>query len=75
MKDDSTSRTMRQEYDFSKDERGKFHQEDARLVLPVYLEEDVQATSMSGQNRRGMEVSQLVNKMLRRDIALIETVK
>ena len=32
---------MRQEYDFSKGERGRFYHESAKLNLPVYLEEDV----------------------------------
>ncbi len=66
---------MRQEYDFSKGERGKFYQENTRLILPVYLEEDVQRYLDERAESNGMEVSQLVNEMLRRDIALIETVK
>jgi hypothetical protein len=66
---------MRQEYDFSKGERGKFYHEDARLILPVYLEEDVQRYLDERAESKGMDVSQLVNEMLRRDIALIETVK
>jgi hypothetical protein len=32
---------MRDEYDFSKGERGKFFNPDAQLNLPVYLDEDV----------------------------------
>ena len=47
----------------------------ARLILPVYLEEDVQRYLDERAESKGMEVSQLVNEMLRRDIALIETVK
>ncbi len=66
---------MRQEYDFSKGERRKFYQENARLALPVYLEEDVQRYLGERAESKGMDVSQLVNEMLRRDIALIETVK
>ena len=66
---------MRQEYHFSKGERAKFYRENARLVLPVYLEEDVQRYLNERAESKGMEVSQLVNEMLRRDIALIETVK
>ena len=66
---------MRQEYDFSKGERGKFYYENARLIRPVYLEEDVQLYLDEQAESKGMEVSQLVNEMLRRDIALIETAK
>ncbi|MCY4374861.1 MAG: hypothetical protein OXC31_13905 [Spirochaetaceae bacterium] len=53
---------MRQEYDFSKDERGKFYQEDARLILPVYLEEDVQRYLDERAESKGMEVFQLVKR-------------
>ena len=43
---------MRQEYDFSKGEHGKFFHENARLILPVYLEEDVQRYLDERQNQR-----------------------
>ena len=32
---------MKKEYDFSKEERGKFYRSDAKLNLPVYLEPDL----------------------------------
>lgn len=66
---------MRQEYDFSKGERGRFHHESAKLNLPVYLEEDVRRYLDERAESKGVEVTQLVNEMLRQDIALIETVK
>ena len=66
---------MRQEYDFSKGERGKFYHEDVKLNLPVYLEQDVRRYLDECAESKGMEVSQLVNEVLRRDIALIEIVK
>jgi hypothetical protein len=34
---------MRDEYDFSKGERGKFYKPDAQLNLPVYLDDEVRA--------------------------------
>ena len=34
---------MKKEYDFSKAVRGKFYRKDAKIILPVYLEQDVQA--------------------------------
>ena len=66
---------MRQEYDFSRGERGKFYHEDVKLNLPVYLEQDVRRYLDERAKSKGMEVSQLVNEMLRREIALIEIVK
>lgn len=32
---------MRKEYDFSKGERGKFFHKDAKLNLPVYLDDEI----------------------------------
>ena len=66
---------MKREYDFSKGERGKFFQADARLNLPVYLDEEVQSYLQERAIAKGTEVSQLVNEMLRQDIKLIEVVK
>jgi len=66
---------MKQEYDFSKGERGKFFRENARLNLPVYLDEEVQSYLQERAKAKGTEVVQLVNEMLRQDIKLIEAVK
>lgn len=66
---------MKQEYDFSKSERGKFFRENARLNLPVYLDEEVQSYLQERAKSKGVEVAQLVNEMLRQDIKLIEAVK
>ncbi len=32
---------MKKEYDFSKEKRGKFFNQDAELCLPVHLEPDI----------------------------------
>jgi len=66
---------MKQEYDFSRGERGKFFRENARLNLPVYLDEEVQTYLQERAKSKGVEVAQLVNEMLRQDIKLIEAVK
>ena len=66
---------MKQEYDFSKGERGKFFHKDARLNLPVYLDEEVQRYLQERAKAKGIEVAQLVNEMLKQDIKLIEAVK
>lgn len=66
---------MKQEYDFSKGERGKFYRENARLNLPVYLDEEVQTYLQERAKAKGVEVARLVNDMLRQDIKLIEAVK
>jgi len=66
---------MKSEYDFSKGERGKFFRKNARLNLPVYLDEEVQSYLQERARSKGVDVTQLVNEMLRQDIKLIEAVK
>ena len=66
---------MKEEYDFSKGERGKFFRENSKLNLPIYLDDEVQNYLQERARSKGVEVAQLVNEMLRRDISLIEAVK
>ena len=63
------------EIDFSKGKRGKFFQPGATLNLPVYLEAEVQAYLAARAKARGVDVAQLVNELLKKDIELIETVR
>jgi hypothetical protein len=65
---------MKNEYDFSKGERGKFYDAEAQLDLPVYLDPDVAAFLNKVASQKGVEVETLVNDWIRKDIALIETV-
>jgi hypothetical protein len=66
---------MPAEIDFSKGMRGKFFKPGTALHLPVYLEADVQAYLMVRAKARGIEVEQLVNELLKKDIELIETAR
>ncbi|MGH9962522.1 MAG: hypothetical protein ACREBC_36305 [Pyrinomonadaceae bacterium] len=66
---------MKAHYDFSKGERGKFYKPDAKINLPVYLEEEVQAYLLKQAAKKGMELSELVNDLLKRDIEIIEVGK
>ena len=63
---------MPAEIDFSKGVRGKFHRPGLRLNLPVYLDEQVQSTLAALAQAKGMELSTLVNDLLKKDIELIE---
>ncbi len=60
---------MRDEYDFSKGKRGKFYKPDATLNLPVYLDDDVRSVLQRQAKAKGVEVNELVNDMLKHDIA------
>ena len=66
---------MKPEYDFSKGARGQFFRDNARLNLPVYLEQEIQTYLQERAKSKGVEINQLVNEMLRQDIKLIETIK
>jgi len=66
---------MKEEYDFSKGERGKFYRPDAKLDLPVYLDSDVRDYLEDKAKSKGVEINEIVNDLLRKDIALIEGVK
>lgn len=66
---------MKPEYDFSKGERGKFYRPDAKLNIPVYLDKEILACLSERAKSKGVEVAQLVNEILRKDIELFEAVK
>lgn len=63
---------MKDEYDFSKGVRGKFFRKDAVLKIPVYLEPEVRRFLSERAKAKGIEVSDLVNDLLKRDIEMIE---
>ncbi len=63
---------MKQRYDFSKGERGKFYKPNAVFRLPVYLDEKVERYLTAKADAKGVELSELVNELLKKDIELIE---
>jgi hypothetical protein len=66
---------MKDEYDFSKADRGKFFREGARLVPPVHLEPEVLDYLTRRATARGVSLSSLVNTLLKKDIELIDAGK
>jgi len=66
---------MKAEYDFSKGERGKFYRPDAKFNIPIYLDKDILTYLAEKAKAKGVEVSQLINDILRKDIDLFEAVK
>ncbi len=63
---------MPAEIDFSKGVRGKFFQPSAKLNLPVYLDNQVQTRLTAIASAKGVDLSALVNDLLKKDIELIE---
>lgn len=67
--------TMKNEYNFSAGERGKFFSPDAKQKLPIYLEDDVLAYFSDKAKHKGIDLNTLINELLKKDIDLIEGVK
>ncbi len=63
---------MKDEYDFSGAERGRFQRPGADLIPPVHLDPDVLGYLLERARAKGASLSDLVNDLLRADIALIE---
>jgi hypothetical protein len=66
---------MSAEIDFAKGERGKFFRKDARLRLPLYLDDPLQERLAAIADAKGVELSALVNELLRKDLELIEVAR
>lgn len=66
---------MKAEYDFSKAECGKFYGKDAKFNLPVYLDAEVVEYFSPRAEFKGVEMEDMLNDLLKKDIALIEGVK
>ena len=64
---------MPDEIDFSHGVRGKFYRPGMKLNLPVYLDEDVQIQLTNLARAKGVDLSDLVNDLLKKDLELIET--
>jgi len=63
---------MKEEYDFSKGERGKFFREAAILVPPIHLDPDVLSYLSERAATQGTSLNALVNRLLKKDIELME---
>jgi hypothetical protein len=63
---------MKDEYDFSNAQRGRFFRSDATLVPPVHLDPDVLTFLSARAEARGISLNELVNALLKKDIELIE---
>jgi hypothetical protein len=66
---------MKDEYDFSKAERGKLFREGASLAPPIHLEPDVLDYLTERASTQGVSLSSLVNTLLKKNIELIDAGK
>ena len=63
---------MKREYDFSKAIRGKFYRKGAELRLPIYLNPKLQKKLERLARKKGKDVGEMVNHLLRKDVDFLE---
>lgn len=63
---------MKREYDFSKAERGKFYRKGAELRLPIYLDVKLQSQLELIAQKKGKEIGDVVNHLVRKEVELLE---
>lgn len=66
---------MPAEIDFSSGERGKFFRPGMRVCSPVYLDSGLQEQLEGIARSKGIELSGLVNELLRKDIELMDVLR
>jgi len=66
---------MRREYDFSKAIRGKFYRKGAELRLPIYLDPKLRSKLERIARKKGKDLSEMVNQLLRKDVGFLEELK
>jgi len=66
---------MKKEYDFSKGVRGKFYRENARLNIPIYLDNDVAEFIQEAARKKKVDSQTMVNKVLRGNKEIIQTLQ
>ncbi len=64
---------MKDEYDFSKAERGKFFRENLQLIPPLRLEPDVLGFLVARAQETGTTVNQLLNQLLKKELDMLRT--
>ena len=63
---------MKEEYDFSNGERGKFYHKNATFNLPIYLEPEVESFVVKLAEDQKKNINEIVNALLMKDKELME---
>ena len=66
---------MKDEYDFSRAQRGRFFREGAVLASPIHLDLDLLAILKAKAEAGGVSLDDLVNSLLRKDIESVESAR
>ncbi|MBW4513888.1 MAG: hypothetical protein KME11_01520 [Timaviella obliquedivisa GSE-PSE-MK23-08B] len=64
---------MKESYDFSQGQRGKFYHPDAQFELPIYFESALIAFLQDIADAKGTNIQTIANDWMRKNIALSET--
>ncbi len=65
---------MKEEYDFSMAEQGKFYRPIDELEIPVYLDKDVEKFFYQRTVGRDIDLKQLVDTILRKEMDLLRAI-
>ncbi len=66
---------MKEEYNFSNGERGKFYNQNATFNLPIYLEPEIESFIAKLAKEQKRNISEIVNALLFKDKELIELMR
>ena len=66
------NKKMKREYDFSKAVRGKFYRKGAVLRLPIYLDAKLQSQLERIAQKKGKEIGDVVNQLVKKEVQLLE---
>ena len=66
---------MKEEYDFSKGERGKFYKKNIKLNLPIYLEPEIFSFVENIAKKKKSDLSTVVNDLIKTDMELAKVIK
>ena len=67
---------MKEEYDFTDAEQGRFYRPIEELEIPVYLDADIRAILMKKLKEAGSEISlnSIVNSLIKHDIEISQKI-
>jgi acyl dehydratase len=69
-----TDGEMKDEY-VSKGERAKFYKPNVRFHTPVYLDDTIMGALAEIAERKGRRVDELLNEILKKELAIAETLR
>ncbi len=66
---------MKKQYNFSKGERGKFFNPNARFNLPIYLDPEMAQFIKGIADSKNTDMNDVVNSLLKKNKELIDSMK